>query len=326
LFVTVYILFWFIGIFFSGGYKKPASLYNVLRGILWGTIAILLVYSLVDESLRFSRALIILGSFWAFFSLPLYRLIFHWLKWNTRAINLKKTKKIAIAGHPNEAERVKKLLQHTKIKSEFAGFIAVDKHENNSQYIGSLDQIKEIVRINRINEIIFCADNISSSFIIKVMLDLTSLDLDFKIAPPESISIRGSNSIHTAGDLYVIHINAITKPANKQKKRLFDMAASLAILLISPVVIWFVNDKSKLLKNIFNVFIGKNSWVGYVDNATNTAELPELKPGILSPADMFRNNSTEIDMNNRLNILYARDYSFLTDAEILLKGWENIDR
>ncbi len=323
--VPVYILFWITAIFISGGYKKPASLSYIERGILWGTIAILLVYSLVDESLRFSRALIILGSLWAAFSLAFYRLIFHWMKWNTRFIDLKQIKKIAIAGHPTEAERVKKLLQHTKIKSEFAGFISVDNSDKNMQYIGSLNQINEVVRINRIDEIIFCADNISSSDIIKVMLELTSLDIDFKIAPPESISIIGSNSIHTAGDLYVIHINAISKPGNLRRKRLFDLAASFAIMLTSPVVIWFLNNKIKFLKNISGVITGKKSWVGYVHSATNISTLPELRKGILSPADMFCKNSIDTEMNNRLNILYARDYSILTDAEILIKGWKNMD-
>ncbi|HDR52671.1 MAG TPA: glycosyltransferase, partial [Mariniphaga anaerophila] len=60
--VPVYIFFWLAAIFFSGGYKKPVNLLHVARGILWGTIAILLAYSLVDEEYRFSRALILLGS------------------------------------------------------------------------------------------------------------------------------------------------------------------------------------------------------------------------------------------------------------------------
>jgi len=324
--VPVYIIFWITAIGISGGYKKPASLSDVERGILWGTVAILLVYSLVDESLRFSRALIILGSLWAALSLALYRLIFHWMKWNTKAVTLHRTKKIAIAGHPAEAERVKKLLQITKIRSEFAGFIAVDKYDSSTQYIGSLNQIQEVARVNRIDEIIFCADNISSSDIIKVMLELTSQDIDFKIAPPESISIIGSNSIHTAGDLYVIHLNAITKPSNLLKKRFFDLTASFMLLLSAPAIIWFMNSKNKFLKNIFNVIGGKISWIGYGKTAADLTSLPELKQGILSPADMFSGKSSDSDMMNRLNILYARDYSIMTDAEILLKGWRNLDR
>ena len=78
--VPVYILFWLLGILFSGGYKKPINLVKVARGILWGTISILLIYSLVVEEFRFSRALILIGSFWAAFILILYRIIFHWLE------------------------------------------------------------------------------------------------------------------------------------------------------------------------------------------------------------------------------------------------------
>lgn len=324
--VPVYIIIWITSIFLSGGYKKPSNPASVERGILWGTVAILLAYSMVDESLHFSRALIIIGSLWSAVSLAAYRLLFHKMKWSPHIINLNKTKKIAIAGRPDEAERVKKLLQHTKIKSEFAGFIAVDTTGNNAEYIGSLNQIDEIVRINRIDEIIFCADNISSSEIIKVMLELTSLDIDFKIAPPESISIIGSNSIHTAGDLYVIHINAITTPSNLRKKRLFDLAASLLLIAITPFIIWFKNNKRKFLKNILIVITGKYSWVGYIKPSNSITTLPELKPGILSPADMFYYNTIDDETSNRLNMLYARDYSVRTDIEILLKGWKNIDK
>jgi lipopolysaccharide/colanic/teichoic acid biosynthesis glycosyltransferase len=96
-------------------------------------------------------------------------------------------------------------------------------------------------------------------------------------------------------------------------------------MLTSPVVIWFLNNKIKFLKNISGVITGKKSWVGYVHSATNISTLPELRKGILSPADMFCKNSIDTEMNNRLNILYARDYSILTDAEILIKGWKNMD-
>lgn len=323
--VPVYILFWLIAIFFSGGYKKPVSLFNVARGVLWGTVAILLAYSLVDEEYRFSRALILLGSVWAVATLLIYRLIFHKLKWKAFGLAIKRSKKIAIAGHPEEAARVRDILQQTRIKSEFAGFVSIDETDRGEQYIGSLDQLNEIVRINRIDEIIFCAENISSAQIIRAMLELTSLDIDFKIAPPESISIIGSNSIHTAGDLYVVHINAITKLANRIKKRIFDFFTALIVLILSPVFMWFFRKKGRFLKNTWQVLSGKKSWVSYAESVEIQSELPGIKPGILSPAAMFGNSSSEPKRNHRLNVLYARNYSVLTDAEILLKGWKKLD-
>lgn len=324
--VPVYIAIWLGGILFSGGYKKPVSLFKILRGVLWGTIAILLIYSLVDEDLRFSRVLILLGSFWSVFVLLLSRLTFHWMKIKEFRLDAKKAKRIAIVGHSTEATRVKKLLEDSQIQSELAGFIAIDNTDRGQNYIGQIEQLLEIIRINRINEIIFCADNISSAQIIRAMLDLTQLDVEYKIAPPESISIIGSNSIHTAGDLYVVNINAISKTVNKRKKRFFDIGFALIYLLSSPVAIWFFKNKNRFLKNIFKVLSGTKSWIGYIPNQQTVENLPILKTGVLHPGDLFPELSLDEEKMTRLNMLYAKDYSISTDTEILFKGWRNLDR
>jgi GT2 family glycosyltransferase len=324
--VPVYILFWLVGILFSGGYKKPVSLYNIARGLLWGTIAILLVYSLVDEELRFSRVLILFGSIWSVFALLVSRLIFHWLKIKNLRLDLKKAKRIAIVGHTLEANRVKKLVEDSQIQSELAGFIALDSSDRDKNYIGQIQQISEIIRINRINEIIFCAENISSAQIIRAMLDLTQLDVEYKIAPPESLSIIGSNSIHTAGDLYVVNVNAISKKSNKRKKRFFDIGFSLTILFFSPIILWFFRNKKCFIINIFSVLTGGKSWIGYIPNLKNSSNLPDLKPGVLNPGDLFPELSLDGEKIIRLNMLYAKDYSISTDMEILLKGWRTLDR
>ncbi len=324
--VPVYILFWLLGILFSGGYKTPVNLYRIARGLIWGSISILLVYSLVDEAFRFSRALIVLGSAWSVIVLLFFRLVFHWFKIKPFRLDTKRTKRIAIVGHSTEANRVKNVLENTQIQSELAGFIALDQTDRGQNYIGHLSQISEIIRINRINEIIFCAGNISSAQIIRAMLDLTQLEVDFKIAPPESISIIGSNSIHTAGDLYVLNVNAISKMSNKRNKRLFDVLASLIFLFFGLFLIWFFNYKSGFLSNIFKVFSGRKSWVGYIPEQQATENLPALKPGILNPADLFPELNLDTEKKSQLNMLYAKDYNISTDTEIVLKGWQNLDR
>ena len=70
-----------------------------------------------------------------------------------------------------------------------------------------LDEIRgNTVGINEeiINTLLLSID------IIKAMLELSKLEIDYKIARPESLSIIGSNSIHTSGDLSVVNINAIS--------------------------------------------------------------------------------------------------------------------
>jgi hypothetical protein len=218
------------------------------------------------------------------------------------------------------------LLEDSQIQSELAGFIAIDNTDRGQNYIGQIEQLSEIIRINRINEIIFCAENISSAQIIRAMLDLTQLDVEYKIAPPESISIIGSNSIHTAGDLYVVNINAISKAVNQRKKRLFDITVAATCLVLSSVLIWFYNQKLQFIKNIFCVLSGKESWIAYIPNQKSANNLPVLKPGILHPGDLFPELSLDEEKMTRLNMLYAKDYSISTDTEILFKGWRNLDR
>lgn len=324
--VPAYILFWLLGILFSGGYKKPVDLLKLARGLLWGSVAILLVYSLVDERFRFSRALIILGTAWAVIALFVFRFVLHSLKIKGFRLNSKKNKRIAIVGHEEEANRVKQLLDNTQLKSELAGFIAIDKSDRGHFYIGSLAQLNEIIRINRIDEVIFCAENISSAEIIRAMLDLTQLDIEYKIAPPESISIIGSNSIHTAGDLYVVNVNAISKHANLRKKRIFDVALSIICLILSPLIVLFYKKRSNFIQNAFDVFSGKRTWIGYIPEPKTFKDLPVLKPGILHPGDLFSEIRLDDERRRQLNMLYAKDYSISTDAEILLKGWKNLDR
>ncbi len=324
--VPVYIIFWLTGILLSGGYKKPVNIYRLVRGLFWGTIAILLVYSMVSEEYRFSRAMIMMGFAWSLISLTFIRLLFHKLKIKGLRLDLKKTKRIAIAGHSTEVQRVKKLLEESQIMSELAGFIALDETDRGENYLGEIRQLPEIIRINRIDEIIFCAESIPSAQIIRAMLDLTHLDIDYKIAPPESISIIGSNSIHTAGDLYVVNINAISKPANKRRKRIFDIGVAKLCLLFSPILVWFFTSKQQYFSNIFSVLSGRKTWIGYVPGSPGIEKLPVLKPGVLHPGDLFPDIQHDAGKKERMNILYAKDYSLYTDAEILLKSWKNLDR
>lgn len=324
--VPVYILFFLIGILSSGGYRKPIDIYKIFRGLFWGLISILLVYSLVDEKYRFSRALILLGTFWAGFVLLFFRLGFHWLKIQGFRLDIKKSKKIAIVGHSEEANRVADILKNSEIQSELAGFVALDKTDKGENYIGELSQLNEIIRINRIDEIVFCAENLSSAEIIKSMLELTRLNVDYKIAPPESISVIGSNSIHTAGDLYVVNVNAISKPENRTQKRIFDFVIASIFTIFLPLNLWFFKSKKQFVQNLFMVFTGKKSWIGYIPANHLFESLPSLKPGILTPGDLFSEIKMDQDKIDRLNLLYAKDYALFTDAEILFKAWKNLDR
>ncbi|MBA3705536.1 MAG: hypothetical protein H0W84_06435, partial [Bacteroidetes bacterium] len=202
------------------------------------------------------------------------------------------------------------------------GFVSADDNGiHHSNYVGNINQIEEVIEIYKINEVIFCSRDISSQGIIDYMHTLVSADVDFKIAPPESLSIIGSNSIDTAGDLYIIDVNSISKPKNKRNKRLFDVLCSLLILMLSPILILFQKNKINFAKNIFLVLLGLKSWVGY-DN-DNQEQLPKLKPSVFSPADALKNMALTNDTRNRLHLSYSKDYKVENDLTIVWRSLRN---
>jgi hypothetical protein len=155
------------------------------------------------------------------------------------------------------------------------------------------------------------------------MLDLSDLNIDYKIAPPESLSIIGSNSIATAGDLYIVHINSIAKESNKQNKRAFDLLVSALLLAFSPGLMWFTLSKPGFFRCISQVLAGNKSWVGYCSGTLN--HLPPIKKGILSPASLFPDTIPD-KKKDELNIVYAKDYRLMNDLEIVMKAWKNIGK
>lgn len=318
----LYALAWIIMVYFNGGYDKPIKILKIIRGVLVGTVFILMGYSLLPESLRFSRALILLGTSWAMVCFVFTRLLFHVLKIKSYSLSSAKTKRIAIIGEEQEFNRVSALLKETHANPSFVGFVSAEINGvHNPSYIGKINQIDEIIKVHQISEIIFCAKDISSQFIINNMLTLVSSGVDFKIAPPESLSIIGSNDVDTAGDLYVIDVNSISKSNNKRNKRLLDIGFSIVAIVFSPILFFIQEKKSNYFLNCFNVLFGFYSWVGY--GRITDKSLPEIKRSVLYPSMLL---DAEID-NNKMklaNLRYAKDYSVEKDLMILWKCKEKL--
>ncbi len=326
--VPIYIFIWLISVYFSGGYDRPIRLLKILQGIFIGTMIILVAYALLSESYRFSRAIIILGATWGLISLTGIRLLLHLLKFKIVNISTQKNKRFIIIGGKEEANRVAALLQNTYASASFIGLVnAGEQRSKNDGFIGSINQIKDIIFIYKISEVIFCSKDLSHQVIIDKMSELQDAHVDFKIAPEDSHAIIGSNSINTSGEFYTVDINSIADRRNKRNKRFLDIVTALIILIVSPVMIFLVKKPAGLFRNIVTVFFGKHSWVGYFESAeTNNSHLPGTKSGILNPGDAFPKRSISIETASWLNLVYARDYKFTTDINIMFRGIKNLGR
>jgi hypothetical protein len=190
--------------------------------------------------------------------------------------------------------------------------------------LGGVENLKEISDLYHIDEIIFCARDIPSNSIINYMSSITAKEVEFKIAPPESLFIIGSSSVNNPGELYVIDINSISRRVNQRNKRLLDIMLCLLFLILSPILIFFQRKPANYLKNIFSVLAGYRSWVGYRDQHISTYTLPAIRKGILNPIDILRQPPQDDNTINRLNSLYAKDYHVFTDMEIIRKSLRSL--
>jgi GT2 family glycosyltransferase len=326
--VPGYILIWILSGYFNGAYDKPVRFSRIFRGIAIGTTIILVAYALLPESLRFSRAIILLGSVWAVIVMAITRAAYHFARYRNIDFGPVKNRRFIIVGDRDEAKRVWELLHSTYGNPGFIGLVSVTAREQkNDGFIGTLSQINEIIRVYRIDEIIFCSKSMSHQAIIDQMSTLQDLKADYKIAPEDSLSIIGSNSINTAGDLYTVNINAITNVENRRNKRLLDLTVCLASLVLVPFLVFMVNNPLGMIRNIILVFFSALSWVSYIrDEKYDVERLPHIRKGILNPLDAFGKDHISEDMKQRLNFIYARDYSTRTDLNIILKGFRQLGR
>jgi GT2 family glycosyltransferase len=322
--IPVYLFIWMTSVLFTGGYDRPYRLKKYPVGVFIGLIVILAVYGLLPKDLQFSRLYILLGALATLVYFLVSRALFHFFLGGRFSLTPTANKRFLIVGSSSEFRRISDILKQTGSKIDVILHLS-STAQKEADAIGTINQLDQVIHIHKIDEIIFSAQDNTAQTIIHWMSALPSKNIDFKIAQPETLFLIGSNSIDTAGDLYVLNINSISKPEQKRSKRVFDIFVALGLLLLSPFVIWNYRQKPRFLKNVLSILNGRYSVVGYhVETLHSSEGLPRLKKGILSPADDI--SISDPDLIDKLNLIYARDYSVAKDLSILKKGWKRLDR
>ncbi|MBO7084197.1 MAG: glycosyltransferase [Bacteroidales bacterium] len=321
--LPAYVLIWLISTYFAGGYDKPYSIPKGLFGIAAGSVFVLMLYALVPETLRFSRSLILLGTLWFALEMSITRLIGISMGKESFLSKRNARKRFIIIGSLEETHRVESLIQSTSIKPDFIGLVSSDaKGETPDGFIGRINQVPDIITIYKITEVIFCSKDVPHQVIIDKMVEWHATNVDYKIAPEDSLSIIGSNSINTRGDLYTVDIKAIDTVANRRNKRLLDVVLSGFSLVFWLPLALVVRKPIRFLKDAVLVLFGRRTWVGYCNADNEIQKLPKIRRGIFTPATPIEKLGTESDaeFHNKLNLLYARDYTVWKDAEIFFRS------
>ncbi|HKK79164.1 MAG TPA: glycosyltransferase [Phaeodactylibacter sp.] len=320
----LYTLIWLLGVYFSGGYDQRYSLRRLVRGLVVGTVVLLAVYGLLDMEYRFSRALVLLGAAWAVGATIGLRAVLHFMQYRTLRMGQERNRNLVIVGQQEESERVQQLLHKAEVSKNFIGTVAPEAAADRTHYLSSLAQLDEVVHIYDIQEVIFCSRDVRTQDIMSWMSRLGPA-IDYKIVPKESMSIIGSSSKNTSGQLYTIDIQYnIAQPMSRRNKRVFDLLLAISLLVTYPLQLLIVKQPLRLLRNIASVLLGRRTWVGYAATENHDIRLPKLRPGVLSPLDGLRLNDFDEPTRQRLNFLYAKDYQTSKDVDVVLRGWRGL--
>ena len=306
--IIVYPIIWLITNWYSGGYDQPMSKRKLLKGVFSGTIILLIIYSLMPETLRFSRAVVLLGSVFGVAYFWSSRYLFSWLLPKSFVWKSNIKKRFLIVATNSEMSRIVELLKQTNIPVEKTIACYPSRDEKPTNYVGNLEQWNELLMVHKVDEIIFSAKDMSPNTIMELMAITNKNNIDFKIAPPESMYLIGSNSIHNAGELYMVEANSINQTQQKRNKRLFDLGFSLLLLAFSPILMWFCKRPLGLLKNIIQVFFNQKTWVGFDVGMQKQQLVPNLKSGVIAVSIWC-----EADKTEQINLRYAKNYEVSTD-------------
>ncbi|MDR0789851.1 MAG: glycosyltransferase family 2 protein [Bacteroidales bacterium] len=311
--IPCYILVLLASVYIYGGYSKNTKATRIISGVFFGMITLLVFYSLLPASLRYSRALILIGSVMTLGIILVSRLLTRYITTGNANFSDIKAARYLIIGEKNESERVAQMLRNTQLRHEFI------------YCQSSTTQIQDIIRIYNISEVIFCAKSLPQTTIISLMSEMAKTNIHYSIAPETVDFIISSNSINTPIDLYTVTLNSINQEDNRRKKRLFDLSASLILLALSPILIFVIKSPLHYIRNCVLVLFSGKTLVGYATDS-NINDLPPIKPCVLTTKDSINDLQTDDSTIHRLNLLYARNYSVERDFNIVIKGIKYLGR
>jgi GT2 family glycosyltransferase len=219
--VPVYVIIIILSIALFSGYRKPSGIGRTLKGICTGILVILVFYALLPLDIRFSRAVIIIGGLISIPAVALLRMFLSIVLPEFADNPFKKERKTVIVSDPEGYKGVKELLELNSREYVISGRVSISPDDISEEVLGNLQQLKEVVRINKIKEVIFASRNLNSSVIIGSIHSLADSNVSIKIASSDEKYILGSRYVNP--NEYVISLDRTTfrNRLHKSLKRLF---------------------------------------------------------------------------------------------------------
>jgi GT2 family glycosyltransferase/lipopolysaccharide/colanic/teichoic acid biosynthesis glycosyltransferase len=330
------------------------------------TFFVLSALTFFMNQFAFSRMVVVISAFLSTLLMFGWRLIVR-RNWRmTRTLlgqNILQQRTVLVGTDEKTLDLIEKMKNYVRSGLNLIGLISLSPSEVGTKIKGvpvvtTLDKMKDYVRLEKINQIIFSTHSITYESIIKAMSHIGNSGVDYKIVPQNLEIIIGKSTIERLTDYQFVDIDyAIGRAYNRMAKRLFDIVLSMIILIPtffiwlipfiinqfkkSTVKIWgekgeevaIIQHKNKPFKGLLNtlylvlyILKGRISFVGSpLKKISENQPYYFYKPGICGLIQLNRHQIEDSSQEKRYDLFYLKNQTIWLDLEIIFRSifWRN---
>ena len=303
----------------AGMYDKLHKLSRAFSAAAIATIILLACYSLLPEKYRFSRGVVLFSGITATLLIVLFRWLLILWKVIDDTDEASKHQQTLVVGTQAEFANVKRLLTRIGLQNRIMGRIAANG--NREDAIATIGQLPSLLESFTLREIIFCEGYLSFKAIIDLIQQLPP-HINSRFHAQYSQSIVGSDSKDTSGEFVAVDGSfELSLPYQRRRKRMVDLAVSLAILITFPI--HFIINGLSIIRNALLVISGKKTWIGYSQSSN---VLPRLRKGVLATNGFPVNDLSPLKKESleKIDEWYARNYHWLQDVKMVARHYKKL--
>jgi GT2 family glycosyltransferase len=286
------------------------------------------------KSIAFSRVVILFGFISVFIFLSV-------LRWIRRELNERRVghRQAVLVGPARAAEQFKRMLMsHPSPPLEIVGYVEMDTGTDPTRVmvstlprLGRVDQLRDIVRLRHIDDIIFAAGHVTNQSMFTLMQELLDLPIQFKILQPRQTQVVGKDYV---GDIVLAAPlmdaeAALSLPRGRLAQRVADISISLVVCLplipfaislslILPSSAW-VRRIREVAFSLPSLITGSRSFIGFDEEAHfRPPDGWRIRPGVIPLVQASRAAELTPDQLQSIYWRYAQSQSLGLDVRIAM--------
>lgn len=317
-----------------GGYRRsrPPRVRLVWTGMGLSLLA-LASLSFFVKDIAFSRA-VVLASFPAGATvLSVFRLL--------RRERRTGPRRALFVGHAVEAQRLKSMLaNHRRPPFELVGYVAAEAEPEEASppgllRLGSTRHLRDLVRLRRIDDVVFAADGLSNRTIFQLMQHLRGLPVQSRILAEGREHVIGKASIDDLSTPPLIEAEeALGRPRSRLARRAFEGSLALFTLALHPFIrglaalsdqASFWNRLAQRTRQAPAVLAGRRALVGY--HPDDTFQPPsewDLQPGVFAITETLTSAAATPEDVSEAYWFYIMNQSAFLDWTVLMRTLRNL--